>query len=59
MTQSALLFIFMAALIVAIVLLVVLVRRRPAAALEAHRVALEQALRTELRDGRAELRQQL
>ncbi|MDB6162943.1 MAG: recombination protein RmuC [Xanthomonadaceae bacterium] len=59
MTQNALLFTLMAALIVTIVLLVVLVRRRPAAALEAHRIALEQALRTELRDGRAELRQQL
>ena len=59
MTQIALLLTVLAALIVAIGLLVGLLRRRPETALEASRVALEQALRAELRDGRAELRQQL
>ena len=39
--------------------LVVLLRRRPDAILDAHRLLLEQVLRGEQREGRAELRQQL
>ncbi|WP_425476977.1 DNA recombination protein RmuC [Novilysobacter arseniciresistens] len=49
----------MAALLVAIVLLVALLLRKPDALLETHRNRLEQALREEQRQGRAELRQQL
>lgn len=47
------------AALVAIALLVVLLLRRPDAMLEAHRARLEQALRDEQREGRAELRQHL
>jgi DNA recombination protein RmuC len=44
---------------IVIVLLTRLLRRRPDVLLEAHRAALEQALRSEQREGRGELRQQL
>jgi len=45
--------------IIGMALSLVLLRRRPDVLLEGHRLALEQALRDEQRDGRAELRQQL
>jgi DNA recombination protein RmuC len=44
---------------IVIVLLAALLRRHPERVLEGHRMALEQALRDEQRDGRGELRQQL
>ena len=47
------------AVMIVIALLVVVLRRRPEALLDAHRLALEQVLRAEQRDGRGELRQQL
>jgi DNA recombination protein RmuC len=59
MTPDALAYALLAAVIIVIALLIVLVRRRPDALLEAHRVALEQVLRAEQREGRGELRQQL
>ena len=59
MSESALLVVLLVATLVAIVLLVLLLLRKPDALLEAHRSRLEQALRDEQRDGRAELRQQL
>ena len=51
--------VLLVAVMIVIALLVALLRRRPETLLESHRVALEQALRTEQRDGRGELRQQL
>jgi DNA recombination protein RmuC len=59
MTPDALAYALLAAVIIVIALLIVLVRRRPEALLETHRVALEQVLRAEQREGRGELRQQL
>jgi len=59
MTLDLLLFAVIVAVTVVIVLLTRLLRRRPELLLEAHRSALEQALRAEQRDGRGELRQQL
>jgi DNA recombination protein RmuC len=59
MTQILLLTGLFLALAIVIVLLAALLRRRPDALLEAHRQALEQALRAEAREGRGELRQQL
>src|SRR5690606_37884604 len=59
MPESTLLVVLLVAILVAIVLLVLLLLRKPDAMLEAHRSRLEQALRDEQRDGRAELRQQL
>jgi len=59
MTLDLLLFAVIVAVAVVIVLLTRLLRRRPELLLEAHRSALEQALRAEQRDGRGELRQQL
>ena len=59
MTQILLLTGLFLALAIVIVLLAALLRRRPDALLEAHRQALEQALRVEAREGRGELRQQL
>jgi DNA recombination protein RmuC len=47
------------AVMIVIVLLLVMLRRRPEAQLDAHRLALEQVLRSEQREGRGELRQQL
>ena len=47
------------AVMIVIALVLLLLRRRPETLLEALRVALEQALRDEQRDGRGELRQQL
>ena len=44
---------------IVIALLVRLLARRPDAAMEAHRLAIEQTLRAEQREGRGELRQQL
>jgi len=57
--SSTLLILLLLAVLVAIALLVVLLLRRPDAMLEAHRARLEQALRDEQREGRAELRQHL
>jgi len=59
MTLDLLLFAVLAAIAIVIVLLARLLRRRPELLLEAHRSALEQALRAEQREGRGELRQQL
>jgi DNA recombination protein RmuC len=59
MTQILLLTGLFLALAIVIALLAALLRRRPDALLEAHRQALEQALRAEAREGRGELRQQL
>ena len=59
MILDLLLFAVIVAVAVVIVLLTRLLRRRPELLLEAHRSALEQALRAEQRDGRGELRQQL
>lgn len=59
MTLHLLLFAVLAALTIVIVLLARLLQRRPELLLEAHRSALEQALRAEQREGRGELRQQL
>ncbi len=59
MSEPTLLIIVLIAILVAIVLLVLLLLRKPDAVLDAHRSRLEQALRDEQRDGRAELRQQL
>ena len=59
MTQILLLTGLFLALAIVIALLAALLRRRPDALLEAHRQALEQALRVEAREGRGELRQQL
>ena len=59
MILDLLLFAVIVAVTVVIVLLTRLLRRRPELLLEAHRSALEQALRAEQRDGRGELRQQL
>ena len=57
--SPTLLILILLAALVAIALLVVLLLRRPDAMLEAHRARLEQALRDEQREGRAELRQHL
>jgi DNA recombination protein RmuC len=59
MISNILLVAILGAVLVVIVLLLGLLRRRPEALLESHRLALEQALRAEQRDGRVELRQQL
>jgi len=59
MTLDLLLSAVLVAFTIVIVLLANLLRRRPEALLEAHRSALEQALRSEQREGRGELRQQL
>jgi len=59
MTLELLLAAVIVAVTIVIVLLARLLRRRPELLLEAHRSALEQALRAEQRDGRGELRQQL
>ena len=59
MSESTLLVVLLLAVLVAIALLVLLLLRKPDTVLEAHRNRLEQALRDEQRDGRAELRQQL
>ncbi len=59
MPITTLILVLLVAVIIVIALLVALLRRRPETLLESHRVALEQALRTEQRDGRSELRQQL
>jgi len=59
MTLDLLLSAVLVAFTIVIVLLANLLRRRPEALLEAHRSALEQALRGEQREGRGELRQQL
>jgi DNA recombination protein RmuC len=56
---SVLLILVLVAVLVVIALLVMLLLRKPDAVLESHRARLEQALRDEQRDGRAELRQQL
>ena len=58
-TTSLLLFSILIASLVAIGLLAVLLLRKPEAALQAQRLALEDALRDEQRSGRVELRQQL
>jgi DNA recombination protein RmuC len=59
MIINLLLFGLLGAVIIVIALLVAVLRRRPEALLDAHRLALEQVLRGEQRDGRVELRQQL
>lgn len=59
MMTNLLLVALVCAVTIVIALLIALLRRRPEALLERHRVALEQALRDEQRDGRGELRQQL
>ncbi len=59
MPTNLLVFALLAAVMIVIALLATLLRRHPERMLEAHRTALEQALRGEQRDGRAELRQQL
>jgi len=59
MPITTLMLVLLVAVMIVIALLVALLRRRPETLLESHRVALEQALRTEQRDGRGELRQQL
>src|SRR5512133_3997913 len=59
MMITVLMCLVLAAVLLAAGLLLALLRRRPDALLEAHRDALEQALRAEQRDGRGELRQQL
>jgi len=55
----ALLVALFAAVMIVIALLVRLLHRRPDAAMEAQRLAIEQTVRTEQREGRGELRQQL
>ena len=59
MLMNLLVFALLVAVTIVIVLLAALLRRHPERVLEAHRAALEQALRDEQRDGRGELRQQL
>ena len=59
MLMNLLVFALLVAVTIVIVLLTALLRRHPERVLEAHRAALEQALRDEQRDGRGELRQQL
>ncbi len=59
MMTNALLVALFAAVMIVIALLVRLLARRPDAAVEAHRLAIEQTLRAEQREGRGELRQQL
>src|SRR6476620_5716123 len=59
MMTNVLLATLCAAVMIVIALLVRLLHRRPDAAMEAQRLALEQTLRTEQREGRGELRQQL
>jgi DNA recombination protein RmuC len=59
MTQTLLVSLALLALAVVIGLLLALLRRRPDALFDGHRLALEQALRAEQREGRGELRQQL
>ncbi len=58
-TTTLILLLILAVAIIGMALSLALIRRRPDALLERHGVALEQALRDEQRDGRAELRQQL
>src|SRR5512141_739874 len=59
MTQTLLVSLVLCGLAVIIGLLLALLRRRPDALFDGHRLALEQALRAEQREGRGELRQQL
>jgi len=59
MMTNALLVALFAAVMIVIALLVRLLARRPDAAMEAHRLTIEQTLRAEQREGRGELRQQL
>jgi len=59
MMTNALLMALFAAVMIVIALLVRLLARRPDAAMEAHRLTIEQTLRAEQREGRGELRQQL
>jgi DNA recombination protein RmuC len=59
MPTMLILLLILAVAIIGMALSLVLLRRRPDALLESHRVALEQALRDEQRNGRTELRQQL
>jgi DNA recombination protein RmuC len=59
MPTMLILLLILAVAIIGMALSLVLLRRRPDALLEGHRLGLEQALRDEQRDGRAELRQQL
>ncbi len=57
--SSLLLTLLLLAVVIAIVLLIVLLLRKPDAAMARLREPLEQALRSEQRDGRGELREQL
>ncbi|WP_028918118.1 DNA recombination protein RmuC [Pseudoxanthomonas sp. J35] len=59
MTDTALLYLLAGLLLAVLALLLALFLRRPEAALERLRTQLEEALRSEQRDGRLELRQQL
>jgi DNA recombination protein RmuC len=59
MTTNLLLAALFILIVVVVALLVLLLRRRPEAAMEAQRLALEQVVRAEQREGRGELRQQL
>jgi DNA recombination protein RmuC len=54
MLMNLLVFALLVAVTIVIVLLAALLRRHPERVLEAHRAALEQALRDEQRDGRGE-----
>ncbi len=56
---SLLLIVLLGAVLVAIALLIALLLRKPDRLLETHNARLQQALREEQREGRAELRQQL
>ena len=59
MSTTLILLLILVVAVIGMALSLALLRRRPDALLEGHRAALEQALRDEQRDGRAELRQQL